>query len=154
MTFYGLIGLGCLALLVLVALFLFPRVSGSVPETRGSRRDLKRHLGKLLDSKDHRRVLVIAVPDSEDFLRFRTLDGKLKIEFPLITRRQKLLEPLVRDAAKIRALELGEERSGEGGRILVSWVAMGEFQAAELASALLEKIYGVHSGAFLDYHFK
>lgn len=85
-----------------------PRRSDDLPLSEfheGCLDDLDRHLAQLMSPSTHWETLVVEIVGTEDFFQYSTDKTVLQLDLPLVTERQKELQPLAETVLR----DLGQE---------------------------------------------
>jgi hypothetical protein len=138
-----LVALGVL----LLAWVVWPRRTHSI---RGTAAELEARIVRLMQSGDQT-LLIVQVPGTKDFLQLTATSDSAQIDFPLITERQRALEPKIREAARELRLDFRETLGSEGSRFLDCDFAGTSQQIAGACRILLTRVFGISEDAPLVF---
>ena len=112
------------------------------PGNDGRLADIGMHVRALQESASVDAFLVIEVAGSDDFLQVITIDDRLRIDYPLLTPRQRSLEPLLRSAAAELGLEVSSSQDGDEFPVVDVDIPEGA-DAPAVLGRLLAALYGI-----------
>jgi hypothetical protein len=138
-----LIALGML----LLAWVVWPRRSHHI---RGTTAELEPRIARLMQSASQT-LLIVHVPHTEDFLQLSATPKSAQIDFPLITDRQRALEPKIREAAAALHLNFHETRGSDGSRFLDCDFSGSPREIAHTCRQLLTRVFGISEDAPLTF---
>ena len=137
----------CIAFLVLLVWLIWPR---RVHRIRSTAALLEPHISRLMGSTSQT-FLIVHVADTKDFLQLTASPDGAQIDFPLITERQRALEPKIREAARELRLDFRETLGSEGSRFLDCDFAGTSQQIANACRTLLTRVFGISEDAPLVF---
>jgi hypothetical protein len=112
--------------------------------------DVGAHVRELIESDSEDAFLVIEVEGTDDFLQLLTVSGILRLDYPLLTARQRSLEPKLRSAAAALGLKVkGANDDDEFPVVDVDIPTSAD--AAEIVQRLLTELYGVTASTPLRF---
>lgn len=112
---------------------------------------IRHYVERLMRAPGDGAFLVIAISGSDDFLQLTADAEGAQIDFPLITDRQRSLEPKIRLAAEGAGLPLVESESGGGDRFLDVNVEGSAAEVARICRVLLREVLGAGDDAELEF---
>ena len=95
--------------------------------------------------------MVINLPASGDFIQFERAEGKVGIDFPVFTDRQKELEPVFREVCQELGLTIRETADPEGNLFLDAEIASDPAEAARLTRTFLTRLFEADENTALDF---
>lgn len=116
----------------------------------GTAAQLEPRISRLMQSATQT-FLVVQVSGSEDFLQLTAAPDGAQIDFPLITDRQRALEPRFREAAEELRLDFHETRGSNGGRFLDCDFRGTPREIADACRRLLTRVFGISEDASLTF---
>jgi hypothetical protein len=132
---------------LLLAWVIWPRRTQRI---RGTAAELEPRISRLMQSSSQT-FLVVQVTGSKDFLQLTAAPNGAQIDFPLITDRQRALEPKIREAAEELRLDLHETRGSNGGRLLDCDFRGSPREIADACHQLLTRVFGISEDASLTF---
>ena len=87
--------------------------------------------------------LIVHAADTKDFLQLTASPDGAQIDFPLITERQRSLEPKILQVAAELRLDFHETRGSNGGRFLDCDFVGSSREVADTCRKLLIHVYGI-----------
>jgi hypothetical protein len=137
----GLIVLGVL----LLAWVIWPRRTHRI---QGTTAELEPRIARLMQSATQT-FLIIQVARTKDFLQLTARSDSAQIDFPLITERQRALEPRIREAAEELRLDFHEKRGSDGSCFLDCDFRGTPSEIAQACRELLTRVFGISENATL-----
>ncbi len=138
----------CLAVALLLAWGCGQR---RVHKIRGTAALLEAQTSRLMRSPEQT-FLVVRVAGTKDFIRLMAApDLGVQIGFPLITERQRAMEPKIRQAAGELQLVFHETRGSNGSRFLDCDFKGGAREIADACRQLLVHVYGISDATPLSF---
>jgi len=115
--------------------------STSMGET-GPVESLADYLGRLQRSSDPHAFLIVADPDSGDFVQFTASREAVQIDFPVITSRQQELEDRVYQVLETNGLIVETTTGTDGSRFLDADSTESPERTAEVVLAIFRDAFG------------
>lgn len=132
---------------LLLAWVLWPRRTHRIT---GSAAELELRISHLMHS-GRQTFLIVRIAGTKDFLQLTATKDSAQIDFPLITDRQRELEPKIRQAAADLGLDFGETRGSDGGRFLDCDLRGTSLEVAEVCRQLLTRVFGMPTDGPVAY---
>jgi len=129
----------CVAVVLFLAWAFWPR---RTLKTKGDASKIEVFVSMLMRSSDQK-FLIVGVRGTEDFLQLTGAPDGAQIDFPLITERQRSLEPKIRQAAEELHLDFRETRGSDGSRFLDCDFTGSAREIADACRKLLVYVYGI-----------
>ena len=98
-----------------------------------------------------RTFLTVKIAGTKDFLQLTATPESAEIDFPLITDRQRELEPKIREASAVLGLDCRETHGSDGNRFLDCDVSGSPAEVARTCQQLLLRVFGITEDATLAY---
>jgi hypothetical protein len=95
--------------------------------------------------------LIVGVSGTEDFLQLTATPQSAQIDFPLITARQRTLEPKILQVAAELQLDFHETRGRNGGRFLDCDLRGTAREIADTCRELLTRVFGISEDGRLTF---
>jgi hypothetical protein len=114
----------------------------ALQEYQGTVSDLDGAFGSLVNSTVTDSFLVVTVQGTEDFLQFYPDKGNIFLDFPVITARQKAVEPLLLKSAERLGVTIEETFGSDGSRFCTAKIGGSAEEAASVTTELLEELFG------------
>ena len=138
-----LIALGVL----LLAWVIWPRRTHRI---RGTTAELEPRIARLMQSATQT-FLIVQVARTKDFLQLTATSDSAQIDFPLITERQRALEPRIREAAAELRLDFHETQGSDGSCFLDCDFRGTPSDIAQACRQLLTRVFGISENAKLVF---
>jgi hypothetical protein len=123
-----------------------------VPDpVHGQIAELEEFLMMLQRSESDDSFLVIEIEDSGDFLQLLATPELFRLDFPLITGRQRTLELRVRQIAADAGLRVTNTEASDGPSVLDIDIPRDAHEAAIIVRRFLEGLYAVDSDTALRF---
>jgi hypothetical protein len=132
---------------LLLAWVIWPRRTHRI---RGTVAELEPRISNLMHS-GRQTFLIVRIAGTKDFLQVNATPDSAQIDFPLITDRQRELEPRIRDAAAALLLDFRETRGSDGSRFLDCDLTATPAEIASACRQLLTRVFGVSEDARLAF---
>ena len=132
---------------LLLAWLCWPRRTHRI---RGTVAELEPRISHLMHS-GRQTFLIVRVAGTKDFLQLTATPDSAQIDFPLITDRQRALEPEIRKAAKELHLDFHETQGSNGGRFLDCDFRGNSGETAAACRKLLTRVFGISENAPLTF---
>jgi hypothetical protein len=136
----------CFALVLVVAWAIWPRKTLRV---KANASKIDAFVSALMRAPDP--FLIIGVAGTEDFLQLTASSRGAQIDFPLITERQRHLEPKILQAAAELHLDFHETRGTDGSRFLDCDLVGNSAEIADVCRKLLIHVYGISDSTRLAF---
>jgi len=133
--------------LLLLAWLFWPRRTHRI---RGTVAELEPRISHLMHS-GRQTFLIVRIAGTKDFLQLTATLDSAQIDFPLVTDRQRELEPRIHQAAAELGLDLRETRGSDGSRLLDCDVTRTPAEIARACRELLTRVFGLSADAHLAY---
>ncbi len=95
--------------------------------------------------------LIIGLSGTEDFLQLTATPQSAQIDFPLITARQRSLEPKIQQIAAELKLDFYETRGSDGSRFLDCDLKGTAREIADACRELLTRVFGISEDRRLTF---
>jgi hypothetical protein len=132
---------------LLLAWVLWPR---HVHRITGKASELEPRIAQLMQS-ERQTFLIVRVAGTRDFLQLTAAPDSAQIDFPLVTDRQRELEPKIREAAAELQLDFRETCGSDGTRFLDCDLTATPAEIARACRQLLQRVFGITEDATLAY---
>ena len=132
---------------LLLAWLFWPRRTHRI---RGTVAELEPRISHLMHS-GRQTFLIVRIAGTKDFLQLTATPDSAQIDFPLVTDRQRELEPRIREAAAALGLDFRETRGSDGSRFLDCDLTRTPTEIARACRQLLMRVFGVSGDARLAY---
>ena len=132
---------------LLVAWLFWPRRTARI---RAPVAELEPRIAHLMRSPPQT-FLIVHVAGTKDFLQLTATPDVAQIDFPLVTERQRELEPRIREAAAELGLNFSETRGSDGSRFLDCDLRGTPPDIARACRELLHRVFGTTERATLIY---
>jgi len=116
----------------------------------GTLADVGAHVSELIASESADAFLIIEVAGTDDFLQLLTVSGILRLDYPLLTPRQRSLEPKLRSAAASLGLSVAGASDDDEFPVVDVDIPTGTDPASFVARFLAE-LYGVDASTPLRF---
>jgi len=117
---------------------------------RGTVAELEPRISHLMRS-GRQTFLIVGIADTKDFLQLTAALNSAQIDFPLITDRQRELEPRIREAGAELRLDFRETRGSDGSRFLDCELRGTPAEIAQVCRQLLSRVFTMSEDAPLAY---
>ena len=131
---------------LLVAWLFWPRRTARI---RGPIAELESRIAHLMRSPQT--FLIVHVAGTKDFLQLTATPDLAQIDFPLITERQRELEPRIRQASAELGLDFRETHGSNGSRFLDCDLRGTPHDIARACRELLQRVFRATEGTRLVY---
>ena len=132
---------------LVLAWLIWPRRTHRI---RGTVAELEPRIAHLMHSK-HQTFLIVEIAGTKDFLQLTARPESAQIDFPLITDRQRQLEPKIREAAAELRLDFRETHGSDGSRFLDCDLTATPAEIAHACRQLLTRVFGVSEDVRLAF---
>jgi hypothetical protein len=146
----AIIGFGVIILLAFLS-FLFLYKPDNTEDLAGTIKDLENYIGIMMLSAEKYAFVVATVKGTKDFVQFSGNTNNIRLDFPLITDKQKSMEAAFRTTANEMDLKIIENR-GTGGETFLDIDLTGT--TAEIsadARTFIERFFGVTQDTKIKY---
>jgi hypothetical protein len=133
--------------LLLLAWLVWPRRTHRI---RGTVAELEPRISHLMRS-GRQTFLIVRIAGTKDFLQLTATPESAQIDFPLVTQRQRELEPRIREAASELRLDFRETRGSDGSRFLDCDLRATPAEIARVSRQLLFRVFGMSEDARLAF---
>jgi len=123
---------------------------GRTYRNRGTVAELEPRISHLMRS-GRQTFLIVGIPGTKDFLQVTATPESAQIDFPLITDRQRELEPMIREAAAELRLDFRETRGSDGSRFLDFDFRGTSGEIAVACRKLMTHVFGLSENAPLTF---
>ena len=136
--------------IVLVA-FLFLYQPDNTEDLVGTTKDLENYIGIMMLSAEKYAFVIATVKGTRDFVQFSGNTKNIRLDFPLITDRQKSMEVAFRTTAKEMDLKIIENR-GTGGEVFLDIDLKGTTTEISVAArTFMERFFGITQDTKIKY---
>jgi hypothetical protein len=136
--------------IVLVA-FLFLYQPDNTEDLVGTTKDLENYIGIMMLSAEKYAFVIATVKGTRDFVQFSGNTKNIRLDFPLITDRQKSMEVAFRTTAKEMDLKIIENR-GTGGEVFLDIDLKGTTAEISVAArTFMERFFGITQDTKIKY---
>jgi hypothetical protein len=111
-------------------------------KTKGNASKIEVFVSLLMRSPDQK-FLIVGIAGTEDFIQLIVAPDRAQIDFPLITERQRSLEPRILQVAGQLHFDFYETRGSNGGRFLDCDFVGSSREIADTCRKLLIHVYGI-----------
>jgi hypothetical protein len=113
--------------------------------------ELRNYVGRLTRAPEEGAFLIVTVAGTEDFVQMIAGADDVQIDFPLITDRQRGLEPEIRAAAGREGLAVEENEGDDGARFLDVYVEREAGRVERVCLSFLRGVFGAGEDARLEF---
>ena len=136
--------------IVLVA-FLFLYQPDNTEDLVGTTKDLENYIGIMMLSAEKYAFVIATVKGTRDFVQFSGNTKNIRLDFPLITDRQKSMEAAFRTTAKEMDLKIIENR-GTGGEVFLDIDLKGTITEISVAArTFMERFFSITQDTKIKY---
>ena len=137
----------CVAFALVLAWAIWPR---HTLKAKCNASKIKAFVSLLMRSPD-KKFLIVGIAGTEDFIQLTAAPDRAQIDFPLITERQRSLEPKILQVAGELHLDFHETRGSNGGRFLDCDFIGSSREIADTCRKLLIHVYGISETTALTF---
>ena len=113
--------------------------------------ELRDYVERLLSAPGDGAFLIVTVAGTEDFLQMLVCGEELQIDFPLVTARQRALEPKIRAVAGGEGLAVEEVSGSNGAHFLDMYLEKDARRVARVCRTFLREVFGAGEDAPLEF---
>ena len=136
--------------IILIA-FLFLYRPDNTEDLVGTTKDLENYIGIMMLSTEKYAFVIATVQGTRDFVQFSGNTKNIRLDFPLITDRQKSMEVAFRTTAKEMALKIIENR-GTGDEVFLDIDLKGTTaEISVVARTFMERFFGITQDTKIKY---
>ena len=138
-------------ILIAFLAFLFLYRPDSTEDLVGTIKDLENYIGIMMLSAEKYAFVTATVKGTKDFVQFSGNTKNIRLDFPVITDRQKSMEAAFRTTAKEMDLKIFENR-GTGGEIFLDIDIKGTTaEISAIARTFMERFLGITQDTKIKY---
>jgi hypothetical protein len=136
--------------IILIA-FLFLYQPDNTEDLAGTTKNLENYIGIMMLSAEKYAFVIATVRGTRDFVQFSGNTKNIRLDFPLITDRQKSMEAAFRTTAKEMDLKIIENR-GTGGEVFLDIDLKGTTtEISVVARTFMERFFGITQDTKIKY---
>jgi hypothetical protein len=136
--------------IILIA-FLFLYQPDNTEDLAGTTKDLENYIGIMMLSAEKYAFVIATVRGTRDFVQFSGNTKNIRLDFPLITDRQKSMEAAFRTTAKEMDLKIIENR-GTGGEVFLDIDLKGTITEISVAArTFMERFFSITQDTKIKY---
>jgi|GEM_PF-2566033 hypothetical protein len=144
-----------LAIIVFVVIilitFLFLYRPDNTEALVGTAKDLENFIGIMMLSTEKYAFVIATVKGTRDFVQFSGNTKNIRLDFPLITNRQKSMEAAFRTTAKEMDLKIIENRGTGGEAFLDIDFKRTTAEISVVARTFMERFFGITQNTKIKY---
>jgi len=138
-------------ILIASVAFLFLYRPDNTEDLAGTIKDLENYIGIMMLSAEKYAFVVATVKGTRDFVQFSGNTKNIRLDYPLITDRQKSMEAAFRTTAKEMNLKVIENR-GIGGEVFLDIDLKGSTaEISAVARTFMERFFGITQDTKIKY---